>query len=197
MTSAGVASVHGSGGHDGAPRLLDALPPVVAVHGVVAARDAADFGDARVVGQLGQHAFQLVQIARAASRRHVSAVHEAVHHDMRRPGRLRGARERVEVLVGGMDAAVGDEPHKVQRRPGRAAAANASFSTGFAASEPSAQARLMRVSSWNTTRPAPMLRCPTSELPICPAGRPTASPDASSLVHGRVANTSSRHGVRA
>ena len=57
--------------------------------------------------------------------------------------------------------------------PGSRAAANASFSTGFAASEPSAQARLMRVSSWNTTRPAPMLRWPTSEFPICPSGRPT------------------------
>ena len=81
--------------------------------------------------------------------------------------------------------------------PGRAAAANASFSTGFAASEPSAQARLMRVSSWNTTRPAPMLRCPTSELPICPSGRPTASPDASRRVHGRSANILSRFGVSA
>ena len=105
------------GGHDGAPRLLDALPPVVAVHGVVASRDAADFGRAALIRQLGEHAFQLVQIARTALRRHVSAVHEAVHHDMRCPGRLRSARERVEVLVGGMDAAVGHEPHEVQRRP--------------------------------------------------------------------------------
>ena len=32
----------------------------------------------------------------------------------------------------------------------------------------------MRVRSWRTTAPAPRLRCPTSELPICPSGSPTA-----------------------
>src|SRR5438034_840678 len=30
----------------------------------------------------------------------------------------------------------------------------------------------MRGKSCMTTRPAPMLRCPTSELPICPGGHP-------------------------
>src|SRR5437773_8918901 len=42
----------------------------------------------------------------------------------------------------------------------------------------------MRTMSWGTTRPAPRLRCPTSLLPICPAGSPTASPDALSSVCG-------------
>ena len=88
-------------------------------------------------------------------------------------------------------------PMRCSAAPGSRAAANASPSTGFAASEPSAQARLMRVSSWYTTRPAPMLRCPTSELPIWPSGRPTASPEASSRVCGHVANRRSRFGVLA
>src|SRR3989475_576668 len=42
----------------------------------------------------------------------------------------------------------------------------------------------MRTMSCGTTRPAPRFRCPTSLLPICPSGRPTASPDASSSVRG-------------
>src|SRR2546423_8073302 len=46
-------------------------------------------------------------------------------------------------------------------------------------------------------RPAPMLRCPTSELPICPSGRPTAAPDASSVVHGMSRNSTSKRGVAA
>ena len=34
------------------------------------------------------------------------------------------------------------------------------------------------------TRPAPIVRWPTSELPICPSGRPTARPQAVSCVCG-------------
>src|SRR3989442_1795201 len=42
----------------------------------------------------------------------------------------------------------------------------------------------MRTRSCGTPRPAPRFRCPTSLLPICPSGSPTASPDASSSVRG-------------
>src|SRR3954469_3693371 len=42
----------------------------------------------------------------------------------------------------------------------------------------------IRTISWGTTRPAPRFRCPTSLLPICPSGNPTASPDASRSVRG-------------
>ena len=38
----------------------------------------------------------------------------------------------------------------------------------------------MRGRVCSTTRPAPMFRCPTSELPICPSGRPTSAPLAAS-----------------
>jgi len=40
-----------------------------------------------------------------------------------------------------------------------------------------------------------MVECPTSELPICPAGKPTAAPDASSAVTGLDENNRSRLGV--
>src|SRR5713226_6182101 len=42
----------------------------------------------------------------------------------------------------------------------------------------------MRTMSCGTTRPAPRFRCPTSLLPIWPAGSPTARPEASSRVCG-------------
>src|SRR5690606_16099254 len=48
-----------------------------------------------------------------------------------------------------------------------------------------------------TTRPAPMFMWPTSLLPICPSGRPTASPEALRLVWGALAQTSSNTGVLA
>ena len=38
---------------------------------------------------------------------------------------------------------------------------------------------LMRTRSWNSTRPTPMVRWPTSLLPITPWGRPTERPEAS------------------
>ena len=55
----------------------------------------------------------------------------------------------------------------------------------------------MRGSSCITTRPAPMLRCPTSELPICPCGRPTSLPEVCSSACGHVAQRRSKVGVLA
>src|SRR2546430_1808024 len=46
-------------------------------------------------------------------------------------------------------------------------------------------------------RPAPMLVCPTSELPICPSGRPTASPEVCSSVKGYPSDSLSSPGVPA
>ena len=67
-------------------------------------------------------------------------------------------------------------------RPPRARdrAAGVASAPALSKNEPSAMAALMRGRSWSTRNPAPRLRWPTSLLPIWPAGRPTASPDASS-----------------
>src|SRR5216684_410292 len=46
-------------------------------------------------------------------------------------------------------------------------------------------------------RPAPILRCPTSEFPIWSRGRPTARPEASSVVHDDSRYNRSKHGVAA
>src|SRR6266511_3331998 len=46
-------------------------------------------------------------------------------------------------------------------------------------------------------RPEPIVKWPTSELPICPGGRPTAAPEASSVVCGYSAQSRSKTGVSA
>ena len=60
---------------------------------------------------------------------------------------------------------------------------------------PSAQARLIFTRSWYTIRPAPILRWPTSELPICPSGKPTFSPLATLSADKQPANYPSRESV--
>ena len=65
------------------------------------------------------------------------------------------------------------------------------------ASVPSRTAASIRARSCGTIAPAPRLRCPTSELPICPSGRPTASPFAVSVVCGCSAHSPSNTGVSA
>ena len=53
-------------------------------------------------------------------------------------------------------------------------------------------AALTRVKSCKTRLPAPMLRWPTSELPICPSGSPTAGPEVASWVCGHSRAMASR-----
>src|SRR5256886_4712703 len=53
----------------------------------------------------------------------------------------------------------------------------------------------IRTMSCGPTRPAPRFGCPTSLLPICPSGRPTASPDALRSVRGALAQRRCQVGV--
>ena len=71
-------------------------------------------------------------------------------------------------------------PIRCRRLPVSFAYENAFTTSGFFRIEPSAQARFIFTRSWYTMRPAPILRWPTSEFPICPSGRPTSSPQAMS-----------------
>ena len=70
-------------------------------------------------------------------------------------------------------------------------------SAGFCKNEPSSIDLLTRIRSWNRTRPEPIVRCPTSLLPIWPGGSPTDSPDASSVVCGNAFHSRSKFGVSA
>ena len=69
-----------------------------------------------------------------------------------------------------VDAAVGDEAEEVDAF----AALERAMRAGFSKKEPSSIALLTRMRSWNSTRPEPIVRWPTSLLPICPGGSPTA-----------------------
>ena len=98
----------------------------------------------------------------------------------------------------GVDAAPGDEAEQMD---GAAALAGA-LERGHAAldsrrSEPSRTAAFTRCRSWKRIRPEPIVRCPTSELPICPGGSPTAPPEAASVVCGYSRQSRSKTGVRA
>src|SRR5437773_1125529 len=71
-----------------------------------------------------------------------------------------------------------------------------SATAGSRKNAPDSIAWEMRTMSWGTTRPAPRFRCPTSLLPICPSGRPTARPDASSSVRDARSHSLCHTGVR-
>ena len=70
-------------------------------------------------------------------------------------------------------------PSRWKRPPRCLALSNADCSTLLLKNEPSSSDMLMRTRSWNSTRPTPIVRWPTSLLPITPAGRPTDRPHAS------------------
>src|SRR5437762_5489631 len=74
-------------------------------------------------------------------------------------------------------------------------ARHSATSDGSRKKSPESIACEMRTMSCGTTRPAPRLRWPTSLLPICPSGSPTASPDASSSVRGAFAQRRCQVGV--
>ena len=153
---------------------------VIAVHGVVAPDDGRDRrARARPLPlELREQAGRLV-------RRDVAAVRERVHRDARHAGGERRSDDRAQVVDVRVHAAVGDEPGHVQHAAARRARPpKAACSAGLRASVPSATASPTRTRSWATMRPAPRLRCPTSELPIWPSGSPTARPDAISEVCG-------------
>ena len=84
-------------------------------------------------------------------------------------------------------------PSRWTSPPRSRARSNAATSCGLSKKAPSAIARLTRWRSWSSTRPEPIVRWPTSEFPIWPGGRPTAAPDAPSVVCGNVAQRPVEH----
>ena len=181
--AASVGRLHGGDGiggglslavHDRAKGGGDSIPALVAVHGVV----AADHG-----GHLAPGPFhvrqQVAYVPQAGTRRRVAPVEEGVHAgaDAAATAVLQQRHQVVEVAV---HATVGHEPHEVERRSlapgGGQRALDGRIRLQFA---PRAIAWVMRVMSCSMMRPAPIVMCPTSELPICPGGSPTASPDVS------------------
>src|SRR6058998_1732584 len=86
-------------------------------------------------------------------------------------------------------------PRRCSVPPRRFTRVHSSTSGGSRKNSPDSMACEIRTMSCGTTRPAPRFRCPTSLLPICPSGRPTASPDALSNVRGAFAQRRCQVGV--
>src|SRR6266480_5762558 len=87
-------------------------------------------------------------------------------------------------------------PSRCSIPPRRFTRVHSSTSGGSRKNSPDSMAWEMRTMSCGTTRPAPRFRCPTSLLPICPSGRPTARPDASSSVRDARSHNLCHTGVR-
>src|SRR5256885_1141754 len=87
-------------------------------------------------------------------------------------------------------------PSRCSFPPRRRTRVHSSTSGGNRKNSPDSMAWEIRTMSCGTTRPAPRFKCPTSLLPICPSGRPTASPDALSNVRGACAQRRCQVGVR-
>src|SRR6059036_2326758 len=86
-------------------------------------------------------------------------------------------------------------PRRCSVPPRRFTRVHSSTSGGDRKNSPDSMACEIRTMSCGTTRPAPRFRCPTSLLPICPWGRPTARPDALSSVRGAFAQRRCQVGV--
>ena len=164
------------------------LPARVSIHRVVAAANRGDLRDG-----------ELREVPLGRGRRDVPAVGERVEPGPRGHvlafGEVQEGPHVVDVRV---NPAVGDKSEQVNVRvalpgPRRKAEMRASFSKN----DPSSIALLTRTRSCKRMRPEPIVRCPTSEFPICPAGNPTAAPEASRVVCGYRARSPSNTGVSA
>ncbi len=130
-------------------------------------------------------------------RRRIASVGERMH-ERRHAGRGEDLRQRHRVVLVRMHAArrdAGRGDDRCRRSP--CSLAMRSTSAGARAISPDAMASPMRGRSCMTTRPAPMLRWPTSELPIWPSGRPTSRPEVRRKACGPVPHSRSKVGVRA
>ena len=88
-------------------------------------------------------------------------------------------------------------PHRCRLVPFSFALRTAFSRASFSKKLPSRISFVIRTRSWYTIRPAPRFRCPTSELPICPSGSPTASPLALPVTKGYSCIRASITGVSA
>ena len=130
--------------------------------------------------------------------RRVAAVEQAVDDEVGHAGLAGQLGDGHGVAVGRMDAAGADEAHQVQARPRQPRPCRTAASrTSLRSNEPSAISASMRGRSCSTGRPAPMLRWPTSLLPICPSGRPTARAEASSRELGHSSSSARQRGISA
>ena len=100
--------------NDCLPRLLHAVPTLVAIHRIIAPANRRD-ADSPPPSFRGDKALELGNIALTARGRHVATIKEAVHADVLKTARDRMLEDREKVLVVRMDASIGEKPHDMQR----------------------------------------------------------------------------------
>ena len=173
---------------DRGQRRVGSFPAVVAVHRVVPADDRRD-----PRGRQGR------EVGHRRVGRHVAAVGERVNPCLLDHRLASGELEqRAQVIDVRVDAALRDEAEEVHRAAALAGAREGADGAHRwrTTSRPRQHASPVR-GPGTRIRPEPIVRWPTSELPICPSGRPTAAPEATSCVLGYRATSSSKTGVRA
>ena len=158
--------------HHGVERFGNALPAAVAVHGIVAATDRRNLPGVVLAHLL----LQLFEVAGAVGGQSIAAIHEGVHEDAINAIFFRHPQQRVEMRLIGMHAAVGEQTEQMQAAIAGARILHGGEQHGWEKNSPFWIISSMRVLSMCTMRPAPMLRWPTSLLPICPSGSPTYGP---------------------
>ena len=99
--------------HDGLVRLDDTVPTLVAIHCVIAARDACH-AHGVLESALDDEVLQLLHVALAARRRDVAAVHKRMHAHIADAAFHGMLDERIQMLVAGMHAAIGEQAHEMQ-----------------------------------------------------------------------------------
>ena len=166
--------------YHGAVGTLDPLPPCIPVHRVIPARNRDD------PHPLGQIAHQLSNLIGGGLRRHVAPVGDRMNHHRNVP-LAQGLGRRDDVILMRMHPTGRGQSDQMRRALGLLQGASKFRNTGiFTKNEPSSIARSIWPKSIATTRPAPIFVWPTSELPICPVGKPTSGPWVISVACGQV-----------
>ena len=160
---------------DGGEGTVGALPACIAVHRPVAPGDRRDALGA--AARRGRRAAECGDTSRPSVNAWMnvrsSSPAAAPAPAARAGGRCASARRRARRARAGARWRRASARARTRRR-----------APGCSRNDPSSIAWLTRWRSWKRMRPEPIVRCPTSELPIWPGGRPTASPDAWSVVCG-------------
>src|SRR5439155_1633174 len=100
--------------HHGVVRLLNPIPTVVAVHGVVAARDRRDLPVGLAGAVFAHLLLERRQVFRALRGWGIASVEKDVHEDVSHALLAGHPEQRVQMLLGGMNAAVTQETQQVQ-----------------------------------------------------------------------------------
>ena len=165
------------------------LPARVAIHRVESPGHRGDPSTSR------QRRLQLGDLPERALRRHVASVEKGMHRHRHAGRRDQGRRGRDVPLVR-VHSAWRRQPGKVRRATARLQSCDERAETRIRSEAAIGDGVVDARQVHPDDAPAPMLVCPTSELPIWPSGNPTSGPCAASCACGQVSQMRSKFGVR-